>query len=149
MRSLFILLVTCVAFSCRAQFSNETVFRNVNVIPMDEEKVIKDQDVVIQNGIIKTIGAAGKVKFDKNARIIEAKGKFLIPGLAEMHAHVPPVDELAPMKDVLSLFLNNGVTTIRGMLGHPVISNCEACWKAVRSSGRIFIHRVPLLMAIV
>lgn len=119
MRKLFLLLAVYVTYSCNAQFSNETVFRNVNVIPMNEEKVLKDQDVVIENGVIKTIGAAGKVKYDKNARIIEAKGKFLIPGLAEMHAHVPPVDDLAPMKDVLSLFLNNGVTTIRGMLGHP------------------------------
>jgi imidazolonepropionase-like amidohydrolase len=97
----------------------ETVFRAVNVIPMSEEKVIKEQDVVVQNGRIKAIGATGKVKYDKDARIIEAKGKFLIPGLAEMHAHVPPVDDINPMKEVLSLFLNNGVTTIRGMLGHP------------------------------
>jgi imidazolonepropionase-like amidohydrolase len=42
-----------------------------------------------------------------------------MPGLAEMHAHVPPVDDLEPMKEVLLLFAANGVTTIRGMLGHP------------------------------
>jgi imidazolonepropionase-like amidohydrolase len=42
-----------------------------------------------------------------------------MPGLAEMHAHVPPVDDIEPMKEVLTLFLCNGVTTIRGMLGHP------------------------------
>ena len=42
-----------------------------------------------------------------------------MPGLAEMHAHVPPVDDIEPMKKVLTLFLANGVTTIRGMLGHP------------------------------
>ena len=119
MRSLFILLAICVTCSCTAQFSNQTVFRNVNVIPMNEEKVIKDQDVLIEDGKIKVIGAAGKVKYDKDARIIEAKGKFLIPGLAEMHAHVPPIDDIKPMEEVLSLFLNNGVTTIRGMLGHP------------------------------
>jgi imidazolonepropionase-like amidohydrolase len=42
-----------------------------------------------------------------------------MPGLAEMHAHVPPVDDIEPMKEVLKLFLYNGITTIRGMLGHP------------------------------
>ncbi|WP_317170112.1 amidohydrolase family protein [Rhodocytophaga rosea] len=47
------------------------------------------------------------------------KENNLIPGLAEMHAHVPPVDNLEPMKEVLTLFLANGITTIRGMLGHP------------------------------
>jgi hypothetical protein len=36
-----------------------------------------------------------------------------------MHAHLPPVDDIEPMKEVLTLFLCNGVTTIRGMLGHP------------------------------
>ena len=58
-------------------------------------------------------------KYSKSATLIEAKGKYLIPGLAEMHAHVPPVDNLEPMKEVLFLFAANGITTIRGMLGHP------------------------------
>ena len=119
MRSLFILLAICVSYSCNSQLVNQTIFRNVNIIPMDEEKVIKDQDVLVEDGKIKMIGASGKVKHDKNARIIDGKGKFLIPGLAEMHAHVPPNDDIAAMKEVLSLFLDNGVTTIRGMLGHP------------------------------
>ena len=107
MRSLFILLVIGVTCSCNAQLSNQTVFRHVNVIPMNEEKVIKDQDVVVEGGKIKAMGATGKVKYDKEARIIEAKGKFLLPGLAEMHAHVPPNDDMQAMKEVLSLFLNN------------------------------------------
>jgi imidazolonepropionase-like amidohydrolase len=120
MKSFFILPLLFAILSCTAQSSNpEIVFTNVNVIPMNEEKVMKNQDVVIKNGIITAIGDAGKVKYSKDARIIEGKGKFLIPGLAEMHAHVPPVDAIEPMKDVLDLFLNNGVTTIRGMLGHP------------------------------
>jgi imidazolonepropionase-like amidohydrolase len=105
---------------CTAQSSNqETVFTKVNVIPMNEEKVIKKQDVVVVNGIIAAIGESGKVKYNKNARVIDASGKYLIPGLAEMHAHVPPVDDIEPMKEVLTLFLCNGITTIRGMLGHP------------------------------
>ena len=120
MKKLFALPLLFAFYSCVAQNqTGEIVFRNVNVIPMDEEKVLKDQDVLIKDGIIKEIGNAGKVKHAKDARIIEAKGKYLIPGLAEMHAHVPPNDDIAAMKEVLSLFLNNGVTTIRGMLGHP------------------------------
>ena len=59
------------------------------------------------------------LKYDNKALIIDGSGKYLIPGLSEMHAHVPPVDDMAPMKDVLSLFALNGITTIRGMLGHP------------------------------
>lgn len=86
---------------------------------MDAERVLENQTVVISGGVIKAMGDAGKVKYDKNAIVIAAKGKYLMPGLAEMHAHVPPVDDLEPMKEVLLLFAARGVTTIRGMLGHP------------------------------
>jgi imidazolonepropionase-like amidohydrolase len=51
--------------------------------------------------------------------VIDAKGKYLTPGWAEIHAHVPQTDDFEPMKEVLMLYLANGITTIRGMLGHP------------------------------
>jgi hypothetical protein len=95
----------------------EIVIRSVNVIPMEKEEVIPNQTVVIKDGKITAIGS--KVKFGKTALIIDGSGKYLIPGLAEMHAHVPPIDDFAPMKEVLFLFAANGITTIRGMLGHP------------------------------
>ena len=120
MKNLFAILLLFVTSSCFAQSpGTETVFRNVNVIPMNEEKVVKNQDVVVKNGQIVSIGETGKTKYSKDALVIQANGKFLIPGLAEMHAHVPPVDDIEPMKEVLTLFLCNGITTIRGMLGHP------------------------------
>ena len=97
----------------------EIVFQSVNVIAMDGEKVLPNQQVVIKKGRIVSVGRAGQVRLSKDALIIDGKGKYLIPGLAEMHAHVPPVDDLEPMKEVLTLFACNGITTIRGMLGHP------------------------------
>jgi imidazolonepropionase-like amidohydrolase len=99
--------------------TRDVVFRNVHVIPMDSERVISNQEVVVRKGVIISIAKPGQFKAGKNALVIDAKGKYLIPGLAEMHAHVPPVDNLEPMKEVLTLFVCNGVTTIRGMLGHP------------------------------
>ncbi len=118
----FILLLS--GLSCQAQQPPDTknmdiVFNAVNVIPMDNERVLENQVVVVHNGRIVAIGDANKTKYSKNAQVIDGKGKYLIPGLAEMHAHVPPVDDLEPMKEVLLLFAVNGVTTIRGMLGHP------------------------------
>lgn len=95
----------------------ELVITAVNIIPMDEERVLTNQNVIIKDGKIAAIGT--KVKYSKNALIIDGKGKYLMPGLAEMHAHVPPIDDLEPMKEVLYLFGANGITTIRGMLGHP------------------------------
>lgn len=98
---------------------NEIVIKSVNVIPMDKEQVLQSQDVVVKNGKIIGMGVSGKVKYSAGATVVDGKGKYLMPGLAEIHAHVPPIDDLAPMKDVLMLFALNGVTTIRGMLGHP------------------------------
>ncbi|MEQ9593566.1 MAG: amidohydrolase family protein [Cyclobacteriaceae bacterium] len=95
------------------------VFKAVNVIPMDSETVLPNQDVVVSGGQVIALGESGTVEFSQEASVIDASGKYLMPGLAEMHAHVPPVDDMEPMKEVLSLFLANGITTIRGMLGHP------------------------------
>jgi imidazolonepropionase-like amidohydrolase len=122
---LFILFVVFSFLSCTSQSNNnnvkekEIIFRDVNVIPMDKNEVVANQDVVVKDGKITAIGPTSKVKYGKDATVIDAKGKYLLPGLAEMHAHVPPVDDIEPMKDVVKLFALKGVTTIRGMLGHP------------------------------
>lgn len=122
MRILAILLLFVAATALAQPIDNsqkDIVFTAVNVVPMDTERVLENQTVIVRDGVIAYIGDAKNAKPGKNALKIDAKGKYLLPGLAEMHAHVPPIDDLAPMKDVLSLFLVNGVTTIRGMLGHP------------------------------
>ncbi len=119
-KSVILLVACCFSFSQAQQIINssdrEIVITNVNVISMLKEGVDENQTVVIKNGRITSIG---KANYGKDALVIDGKGKYLIPGLAEMHAHVPPVDNLEPMKDVLKLFAFNGITTIRGMLGHP------------------------------
>lgn len=124
MKNLLFILSAFSFLSCTAQQTTdnrvkEIVFSNVNIIPMDKNEVLANRDVVVKNGVIVSIGPTSKLKYSKDAMVIDAKGKYLLPGLAEMHAHVPPVDDLEPMKDVLTLFALNGVTTIRGMLGHP------------------------------
>ncbi|CCH53193.1 amidohydrolase [Fibrisoma limi BUZ 3] len=97
----------------------DIVFQGVNVIPMDRERVLENQTVVVRNGKITAMGNASSVRFGRDALVINANGKYLMPGWAEMHAHVPPIDDIEPMKEVLMLYLTNGITTIRGMLGHP------------------------------
>ncbi|WP_138475345.1 amidohydrolase family protein [Dyadobacter bucti] len=98
--------------------NREIVFKMVNVVPMDKETVLSGQTVVVKNGRITSLGADAAVKYGKDALVIDAIGKYLVPGWSEMHAHVPAIDELGPMKDVLMLYLANGITTIRGMLGN-------------------------------
>ena len=95
-----------------------TVFRNVNVISMTSPKVLAKQTVVVTDGRITQV--AKSPKFPKDATVVDGTGKYLMPGLAEMHGHVPPMN--APNNqtaDVLFLYVANGITTVRGMLGHP------------------------------
>src|SRR5918993_571354 len=98
-----------------------TVFENVNVIPMDRERVLKNQTVVVRDGVIAEVGDARKVKAPAGAVRVDGRGKFLLPGLVDMHTHLFSdddfPDELAG--DELTLMLANGVTTVRLMIGTP------------------------------
>ena len=93
-------------------------FENVNVIPMDRDRVLERQTVVIHDGRIAQIGAG--VKAPAGAMRIDAAGKYLIPGLAEMHGHLPAPDSPPELAEhILFLYVANGITTVRGMLGNP------------------------------
>ena len=99
--------------------NRQIVFVGVNVIPMDKEVVLHNQSVVTKAGRILAVGNSGEIEHDGDALLVQAQGKFLLPGLSEMHAHIPPNEDVESMKEVLMLFALNGITAIRGMLGHP------------------------------
>jgi len=114
--------------------SRPVVFENVNVIPMDRERVIERQTVLVREGRIAQISAAGKVKAPEGALRVSGEGKYLMPGLAEMHGHLPLAD--ASQESVESwffLYVANGVTTVRGMIGNP--ANLEQ--RASIAAGRL------------
>ena len=96
-------------------------FVGVSVVPMDRERVVDNQTVVVRDGRIVEIGPAGTTKIPEGAAQIDGRGKFLLPGLADMHAHLFPGDgtanDLAAQQ--LTLYLANGVTTVRNMIGAP------------------------------
>ena len=94
-------------------------FERVSVIPMDRERVIADQTVVVRGGRITAVGAAGQVTVPAGATRIDGRGRFLIPALAEMHAHIPGGQTSAPAERVLFMYVANGIGTIRSMLGDP------------------------------
>lgn len=104
-----------------AAFPQTVAFVNVNVVPMDTERVLAGQTVIVKNGVIEKIGDAKKTKVPKDAQKVDASGKYLIPGLADMHVHLMSDDgfprELAG--DELKIMIANGVTTIRIMNGMP------------------------------
>lgn len=96
-------------------------FINVNVIPMDRERVLKNQTVIIRDGLIAEIGEAAKVKAPAGALRIDGRGKYLAPGLIDMHTHLFSDEDLPDSLagDELAVMVANGVTTIRLMIGTP------------------------------
>lgn len=96
-------------------------FIDVNVIPMDRERVIERQTVIVRDGLIAEIGDVKRVKIPVGAQRIDGTGKFLIPGLTDMHVHLFTDDEFPDTlaEDEFKIMLAYGVTTIRLMTGTP------------------------------
>jgi imidazolonepropionase-like amidohydrolase len=98
--------------SAEQQPADTTVaFVDVNVIPMDRERVIHNQTVIIREGFIEAIGDNSEVVIPNGAQVINGKGKYLLPGLTDMHVHIQYENDLL-------LFVANGVTSVRNMWGN-------------------------------
>jgi imidazolonepropionase-like amidohydrolase len=121
-------------------------FVDVTVVPMNKEQVLAHQTVVVAGGRITQVGSSSSVKVPRDALNINASGKFLMPGLTDMHAHFMRLvsekpepfsakpnslqtrksasassDYLRENEALALLFVANGVTTVRNMWGNPAI----------------------------
>lgn len=94
-------------------------FVNVTVIPMssDEEEAVEGQTVITENGRITEIGPAEEIEIPDAAIQIDGNGRYLMPGLTEMHGHVPGPGDRQYLNNILFLYISNGVTTVRNMAG--------------------------------
>jgi imidazolonepropionase-like amidohydrolase len=128
MNTLFPIIFILLVFACQPSPSeqdqsplptgNVVIFENVNVISMDGEGLLQNQYVVIEDDRIFSVSE--EAPSIQKAQVIDGSGKYLLPGLAEMHAHIPNPDQGESLiEETLFLYLAAGVTTIRGMLGHP------------------------------
>ncbi len=99
-----------------AAIADTTVIVNVNVVPMASEVVLGQQTVVVVDDKIAQIGHVDSVPVPKGSTVVDGTDRYLMPGLAEMHAHVTSTDP-DRVDRMSTLFVANGITTIRGMLG--------------------------------
>ncbi|MGI9552916.1 MAG: amidohydrolase family protein [Aurantibacter sp.] len=125
MKKLILLLTLVFAISCNNNTAQEvvsptaTLISDVNIVDIKSGAILENRQVVIDSGKIKSISEILENK-KGYSQTINGKGKYLMPGLAEMHAHIPPPSTDAKrIEEVLFLYLSNGITTIRGMLGDP------------------------------
>ena len=126
-----------------------TAFVDVTVVPMDSERVLPHQTVLVADGRIVQIGPSSSTKPPKADSKIDGRGKFLMPGLADMHVHFirsavvakssSPSSNNSSLRSVMSasaseqherenqafglLFVANGITTVRNMWGDSAIDN--------------------------
>ena len=121
--------VTLVALSVvgcsdpRPVVEGDLAFVGVNVLPMqgpDAPVVLENQTVIVTNRRVAAIKPADEVNLGDDVVIVDAEGQYLMPGLADMHGHLP-TSRLMPVdaKNLLFLYVANGVTTVRGMQGNP------------------------------
>ena len=110
--------------------SSTVAFVHAAVVPMDRERVLRDQTVVVVDGRIAAVGPASKVKVPQNALRIDARGRYLLPALCDMHVHVEgeswnallspealAASKTVPFEDFLFPYVANGVTTVQVLSG--------------------------------
>ena len=94
---------------------------DVTVLPMTGDTTLRGTTVVVRDGRIAEIGATRNVKVPSGARRVDGRGKYLIPGLADMHAHLYSDGDVPDSvgKYELGVMVANGVTATRLMIGTP------------------------------
>ena len=98
----------------------DLAFVDVNVLPMDGDRVLEEQAVIIDDGRIVAVGSVDEIGPEEGVEVIDGDGLYLMPGLTEMHGHLPsPRMSDTDIRNLLFLYLANGVTTVRAMQGDP------------------------------
>jgi imidazolonepropionase-like amidohydrolase len=124
--ALVILVATDSSAAANTAAEAMTAFVHVAVVPMDRDRVLENWTVVVADGRIRELGPASTITIPKHATVIDGRGKYLMPGLADMHAHTWNEEEFP-------LLLANGVTTIRNMFGGPI----HLQWKKRIAAGEL------------
>jgi hypothetical protein len=100
----------------------------------DGSRILEDRTVIVRNGRISAMGARSKLKVPSGTRIVDGKGRYLMPSLADMHVHLEYIED----PNVLKLFVGRGVTTVRSMDGRPFILG----WRDEVTAGRMIGPRI-------
>jgi imidazolonepropionase-like amidohydrolase len=142
-----ILIAFCLLPSpvCTAQYNpapSATVITHATVLNPGTSSVQRNRTVVITGDRITSVSDTEKFQLPQNARVIDATGQYLIPGLWDMHVHSAFGDWFPGGRDIiLPLFIANGVTGVRDMGGDiPVLME----WRKEIASGQIVGPRMVI-----
>ncbi|MGY2131907.1 amidohydrolase family protein [Hymenobacter sp. HD11105] len=137
---LAVLLTDCASTTTDTKDKADLVITHVNVIDVVAGTVQTDQDVVISNGLIQRIERTKNAPQNATTRI-DGKGKYLLPGLWDMHVHFRGGDTLTEEnKNLLPLFLAHGITTVRDAGGD--LTPAVYTWREQINSGQLAGPRI-------
>lgn len=103
-----------------ALLSADIVLSGVIIYVGGKEPLTRDQSIIIKNGEISSVSAQLTQTLNTDMTVFECKGCYVVPGIIEMHGHLPTRKyQGAEVDDLLTLFVTHGVTTVRSVLGAP------------------------------
>lgn len=147
--SRFLLLVLLPCAACapiqRAEPTSDApglAFTHVNVVDVESGRVLPDKTVLIAGNRIATVGRAADVRVPRGAQVVDGSGKYLIPGLWDMHSHVVGFGPMA-----LRLYLPHGVTGVRDM-GAERFAKAKA-WRDSIAAGLLLGPRMRIASPVV
>lgn len=118
LRSLLLLPFTFLLLSCSHPHPATIAITHATIIDATGAPPKPNSTILIDHEKISAIGPDSSLEIPSGARIIDAAGKFLIPGLADMHIHLMGAGEPTGSREfILPLLIANGVTTVRDMGG--------------------------------
>ena len=97
---------------------------DVALVPLDSARTLPHQTVVVDGDRIVAVGPADAVAVPDGARVVDGRGRFLMPGLADMHLHLAFPGSLSSAEDnraTFALLLAHGVTSVRNLWGTPEV----------------------------
>jgi imidazolonepropionase-like amidohydrolase len=165
----FVPVLSLIALAVAQGQQRPVAFVNVTVVPMSRDGLLEHQTVVVQDGRVKVAGPQRTVRVPKGAAMIDGEGKFLMPGLADMHVHfVRPLpttsqtyaksasgrepgipasasgDHERENQAYALLFVANGVTTVRNMWGSETIDAFAQDINSARAIGPFVYSTGPI-----
>jgi len=135
-----LLLLGSALASARERTGQALAFTHVTVIDVTGGPALPDMTVVVRNQHIVALGNSRQVRPPRGAHVIEARSKYLIPGLWDMHVHTVFGDWLPANEQVtLPLFVANGITGVRDMGGDLEVLKW---WRSRIAAGRLLGPRM-------
>jgi Tol biopolymer transport system component len=115
-----------------AMETDDLVIVDVNVLPMTDDTVLLNHSVLVRDGRIVAVVPTEQSAVPAGARVLDAEGRYLLPGLVDFHVHLRAESEL-------DAYLRYGVTTIVNMRGTPeLLETREALRRGVLTGPRLF-----------